>query len=224
MASFAWFASRNLRRVPKYTVSWQPAANVAGSLAGSVKVQPKTAGTSILAITIQSTNAQMAADIVNNLMIEYDSMTVEQNNHSNDQIIGFIRNRLNQMDQELDSLKLRFLKYKQDHKLYDVEKISGKAFANLTETLNARPANSNSGWMSPRRLTNTCDQKNKYNWDKTPSALVLEDPTLNQLTTAYNKAILDRKALVDGNVPPSNPWFAKPRDRLKPCMISWWKT
>lgn len=189
----------------EYTVSWQPAANVAGSLAGSVKVQPKTAGTSILAITIQSTNAQMAADIVNNLMIEYDSMTVEQNNHSNDQIIGFIRNRLNQMDQELDSLKLRFLKYKQDHKLYDVEKISGKAFANLTE------AERQAGEQQFRLDVATeidkylRDQKNKYNWDKTPSALVLEDPTLNQLTTAYNKAILDRKALVDGNVPPSNP-------------------
>ena len=88
----------------------------------------------------------MAADIVNNLMIEYDSMTVEQNNHSNDQIIGFIRNRLNQMDQELDSLKLRFLKYKQDHKLYDVEKISGKAFANLTEAERQQVAQASGGF------------------------------------------------------------------------------
>jgi uncharacterized protein involved in exopolysaccharide biosynthesis len=98
-----------------------------------VKVQPKTAGTSILSISIQSTNAQMAADIVNHLMIEYDSLTVEQNNYSNDQMLGFIYDRLNNMSREIDSLQLRFLKYKQEHNLFDVEKQVGSYFFKYTE-------------------------------------------------------------------------------------------
>ena len=91
----------------EYTITWQPAANVAGGLAGGVRVQPKTPGTSILSISIQSTNAQMAADIVNYLMVEYDSMTVEQNNYSNDQMLGFINERLDSMNRELDTLQVK---------------------------------------------------------------------------------------------------------------------
>jgi tyrosine-protein kinase Etk/Wzc len=189
----------------EYTITWQPAQSIAGGLAGGVKVQPKTAGTSILSINIQSTNAQMAADIVNNLMIEYDSMTVEQNNYSNDQMIGFIRDRLSNMDRELDTLNLKFLKYKQEHKLFDADKQLDNSLTKRTEAdklateqqFKLEVANDIDAYLK--------DEKNKYRWEKTPSSLIVEDLTLNELTTEYNKAQLERQALIDGNVPPNNP-------------------
>src|SRR5205085_10614895 len=106
----------------EFTITWQPTVNVAGGLAGGVRVQPKTPGTSILSITLQSTNAQMAADIVNHLMLEYDSMTVEQNNYSNNQMLNFIKERLDSMNRELDAQQLKLLRYKQDNNIFDIDK------------------------------------------------------------------------------------------------------
>src|SRR5258705_10761894 len=188
----------------EYTISWQPGVNVAGGLAGGVRVNPKTPGTSILSISIQSTNAQLAADIVNHLMIEYDSMTVQQNNNSNDQMLGFIIDRMTTMNRELDTLQLEFLKYKQVHNLFDIEKQLGEYFTKYTEAdktadveqFKLNVANEIDNYLK--------DKKNQY-ITTTPSALLLEDATLNELSGLYNKWQLDRQALLDGDVPRDNP-------------------
>lgn len=192
----------------EYTVSWQPAGSVAGGLAGGVKVNPKTPGTSILAITLQSTNALMAADIVNHLMVEYDSMTVEKNNYSNDQMLNFINDRLRDMNNEMDTLQLRFLRYKQAHNLFDVEKQLGNTFVKYTEADKEADVQQFKLDVANEIDAYLKDKKNQYittNSQTTPSPLLLEDVTLTELTGLYNKWQLDRKALLDGNVPPSNP-------------------
>jgi uncharacterized protein involved in exopolysaccharide biosynthesis len=78
----------------EFTLTWRPVEDIAGRLARTVKVQPKAGGTGILLVDVEAANPLLAADIVNNLMVEYDSMTVQQNNFSTDQIIGFIDGRL----------------------------------------------------------------------------------------------------------------------------------
>jgi tyrosine-protein kinase Etk/Wzc len=200
---------RLVRRGPavvgsEYTVTWQPGINVAGGLAGGVRVQPKVPGTSILSITLQSTNAQMAADIINSLMVEYDSMTVEQNNYSNVQMLGFIDERLNKMNEQLDTLQLRFLKYKQDNNLFDVEKQLGESFLKYSESDRNADLQQFKVNVADEIDAYIRDKKNQYS-TTTPSALFLEDVTLNEMVGLYNKAQLERQGLLDANVPPANP-------------------
>lgn len=188
----------------EYIITWQPVANVASALAGGVRVQPKVPGTSILSISIQSTNAQMAADIVNSLMIEYDSMTVEQNNYSTDQMLGFIDERLNILNHELDTLQLKFLKYKQDNNLFDVDKQVGEYFSKYTEADKTAIEEQFKLEVADDIDAYLKDKKNLYS-KVTPSAFGLEDITLNELIGLYNKMQLDRQALLDANVPAENP-------------------
>ncbi|MBL7739747.1 MAG: polysaccharide biosynthesis tyrosine autokinase [Chitinophagaceae bacterium] len=188
----------------EYEVTWRPAESVAGALAGGVKVQPKTPGTSILTVTIQSTNAQMAADIVNHLMIQYDTLTVEENNHSTDQMLGFINDRLSDMNSELDSLQLRFLKYKQTNNLFDVEKQLGEYFQKYTEADKQAVEQQFKLNLADYLDTYLRSKQNEYS-EVTPTALTLEDATLNEMIGLYNKFQLDRQAMLDGNVPATNP-------------------
>lgn len=187
----------------EYNLDWQPTLVVAGGLAAAAKVQPKIPGTGILSVTVQTTNAQMAADIVNSMIIQYDSMTVQQNNYSTDQMIGFINARLHDMNIELDSLQLDFLQYKQENKLFDVERQLGEYFSKFTEA--------DKGVVEQEfklNLANTIDaylKDNKNQYQTTPSSLNLEDNTLNELIGLYNKAQLDRRALMDANVTADNP-------------------
>ncbi|MBL7743616.1 MAG: polysaccharide biosynthesis tyrosine autokinase [Chitinophagaceae bacterium] len=188
----------------EYIVSWHPVGQVAGSLAGGVKVQPKTPGTSILSISIQSTNAQLAADIINHLMIQYDSMTVEQNNYSTDQMLSFINGRLLNMSHELDTLQLRFLKYKQDNNLFDVEKQLGDYFSKFTEA-DRGVTEQESRLLQADFLDSYLKNKGNEFAKVTPTPLTLDDPTLNGLVESYNKAQLERRSLLDGNTPPQHP-------------------
>ncbi len=188
----------------EYTITWIPTPNMAASLASGIKVNPKTPGTSILSITLQSTNAQMAADIINTLMVEYDSMTIEQNNYSNQQMLQFIKDRLADMDVQLDSLKLKFQLYQQKHKIFNVDK---QLETSLNKVIEADKATAEQQFKLEvatdinRYIT---DKQNQYS-EKTPSPLILEDPTLSLLIAEFNRLQLSRRSLLDGNVPPSNP-------------------
>lgn len=189
----------------EYSVTWQPVEVVAGGLVGGLSVLPKIQGTGILTISIQSTNAQMAADIVNSLMVEYDSMTVEQNNFSTDQMLGFIDGRLAILNRELDTVQLRLLEYQQKNNLMNVELQSTGYFVKITEAdriINEQQMKMDVADMVDEYLK---DKSNQYTRVTVPSSLGIEDATLNELVSGYNKAQLERQTLLDANVPPDNP-------------------
>ncbi|HET6994431.1 MAG TPA: polysaccharide biosynthesis tyrosine autokinase, partial [Chitinophagaceae bacterium] len=198
----------------EYTVTWVPSQSMAASLAGGVKVNPKTPGTSILSITLQNTNSQMAADIVNTLMIEYDSMTIEQNNYSNQQMLQFIKDRLSDMDVQLDTLKLKFLQYRQKHRLFNIDK---QVDASLNKVIESDKASAEQQFkleVATDINKYITDKQNQYS-DKTPTPLILEDPTLNLLIGQFNNLQLQRRALLDGNVPRSNPLIRETEGQIE---------
>ena len=53
-------------------------------LAGGMLIAPK-ANTGILILTLESTNPQLAADVINSLMREYEKATIEDKNATTQQ-------------------------------------------------------------------------------------------------------------------------------------------
>lgn len=189
----------------EYNLTWHPIEALAGRLARTVKVQPKAGGTGILLIEMQATNPQMAADIVNNLMIQYDSMTVEQNNFSTDQIITFIDGRLDSLKREIDRIQANLLEYRQRNNLIDVATQSTGSFAKISaadELVNAQQMKASVTDILDEYLK---DKKNQFTRVVVPSSLGLEDETLNELVGGYNKSQLERQSLLESNIPPSHP-------------------
>ncbi|MEI9947095.1 MAG: polysaccharide biosynthesis tyrosine autokinase [Chitinophagaceae bacterium] len=189
----------------EYNVKWQPTVLVAGALANSVAVQPKTPGTGILIVSMQTTNASMSADVINNLMVQYDSMTVEQNNFSRDQIIQFVDEQLKILTGELDSIQLILLAYQQKNNIFDVQSQSNFYLDKMTEADKAINEQQLKLAFAETVENYLKDKSNKYNQAVVPSSLGLEDITLNELVSDYNKAQLKRQALLDAKVPLANP-------------------
>ncbi len=189
-----------------YTLTWQHAEAVAADLITNLKVQPKTPGTGIVSVSLQATNPQMAADIVNNLMIQYDSLTIEQNNFSTDQMLGFIDSRLENLRGEVDSIQAIFLAYQQKNNLVNVELQSSEYFNKMGEAdklIGEQQLRLNVAGLIGDYLR---DKKNKFSSiNVVPSSLGLEDLTLNELVSGYNRAQLERQALLDANIPEDNP-------------------
>jgi tyrosine-protein kinase Etk/Wzc len=189
----------------EYRVTWEPSEKVAASIVNGVKVQPKIPGTGILSISLQSTNGQLAADIINGLMIEYDSMTVEQNNYSTDQTLSFIDGRLDNLGNEIDSIQAILLAYQQRNDIIDAETQSNAYYERITEAdraINEQTIQVNVAEMISEYLA---DKRNAYARVVVPSSLGLQDATLNDLVIAYNAAQIKRQSLIDGGIPPANP-------------------
>ncbi len=189
----------------EFQLSWQPAERAAAGLAGNIKVLPKAGGTGILLISMEASNPYLAADIVNNLMVQYDSLTIEQNNFSTDQMLSFIDIRLNKLKGELDSIQEILLTYRQKNKLINIETQTGNSFAKISaadQIINEQQMKLTVADMVGDYLQ---DKKNEFNRVTVPSSLGLEDITLNELVSGYNKAQLSRTALLESNIPADNP-------------------
>lgn len=188
----------------EYTVGWKPARQVASDFVENVSVTPKASGIG-LTIGFEATNPQLAADVVNNLMIQYDSLTIEQNNFSTDQMIAFIDARLDKLKDELDSIQAILLDYRQKNNLIDVPTQSTGYFSKITaadQLINDQQARLMVAEMVENYLL---DKGNEFNEVTVPSSLGLEDITLNELVSGYNKAQLERRSLLESNIPANNP-------------------
>jgi capsular exopolysaccharide synthesis family protein len=187
----------------EYIVEWRSASAAASSLVGSVQVVPRSSGTGILTVSFQGTNPQMCADIVNKLMEEYEGFTIEQKNISADQSLIWIDGRMKLIGRELDSVQNLLLDYQQRNNLIDIESQSSLYFNKINEA--DKTINENMVRISMVDMLNDYLRDSKTVYSKVPSSLGLEDPALAILVAEYNKAQIDRKTLINGNVPEGNP-------------------
>lgn len=188
-----------------YYVTWSPANAVAGGLAGSVVVNPKTLGTGILNIGIQGTNPQLCADVINQLMQEYIDNSIEQKNKTSDQILDFIGGQLESYEHQVDSLQADLLEYQLRNDVIDIETQQSDYFNKIGESdklINEQQFKVNIADYLDSYLKN---KKNEFTKIPVPSSLGLEDETLNELVNTYNAAQLERKSLLDNNIPLGNP-------------------
>ncbi|MER3465122.1 MAG: hypothetical protein C4329_12625, partial [Chitinophagaceae bacterium] len=101
----------------QYRVSYSNTYQVASELVNSIIVAPKTQGTNTILLTLESTNTQLAADVINQLMNEYADYTLEQKNITNKQSKAFIDGRLRVVSHEIDSINTVRLNYMREHNI-----------------------------------------------------------------------------------------------------------
>lgn len=189
-----------------YVVEYSPTSAAAGRFASAITVAPKTTATAgILNISMQGTNANQCADIVNQLMEEYGDFSKELKNKTSDQMINFINVRMDTLRKELDIAQNALLSYIEQNKLIDIEAQTSGYFGNITEAdknINEHLLMLNTADFIESYLKN---KKNVYGAVVVPSSLGLNDATLNELVNGYNTLQIGRQELLDGNVPVNNP-------------------
>lgn len=203
-----------------YKVEWLPTATAAGIYAASLSVLPKSPGTGIMNITMRISNPQLGADIINKLMEEYSAYSVEQKKQSSEQILTFISGRLGDIGEKLDSVQRMYLDFQTRYNLIDAETQSSSYFQLISESdklVNEQNIKMNVAQMLDVYLS---DKKNEFTKVVVPSTLGLSDITLNDLVANYNKAQMERKQLVDGNVPVANPVVKELDGQVEKLRIS----
>jgi tyrosine-protein kinase Etk/Wzc len=209
-------------QVPSTTfrIEWMPASSAAAYYASQIQVIPKAPGTGILNLSMLTPNQQLGADILNRLMKEYGAYTVEQKKLSSDQTLVFISDQIADIGKKLDSSKAIFLNYQKAHGIADPESQTKNyldIIAQSDVTINDQITRQNfitsiDGYLA--------DKKNEFSRVVVPSTLGIEDGTLNGLVDLYNKAQLQRKNLLDANVPSANPLVKETEGQVEKLRLS----
>jgi capsular exopolysaccharide synthesis family protein len=186
----------------EYTVTWKPTDQVAATYASSIIVTPKP-NTGILQISLETTNPLMSSDILNQLMIEYGEQTREEKNKEARQTLKFIDIRLDTLQNEIDDIQRIILSLKRKYNLISPEAQMENYFQNATEAqkgINEQRLQMNVAQMIEDYLVNKQNQ-----FSTVPTPLTLMDQAVSGFTLQYNTAQLERKRLMESNVPATNP-------------------
>lgn len=188
-----------------YRVDYSPAPAMAGFYASRIQVAPKTVGTSILNISIQTANPLLCKDIIDVLMAEYGDYTKELKNQASDQMIDFIDERMKDIGGELDSVTSVLLAYMQRNNLVDIDLQKESNLSRITESdkqLNELVYQRNTASIVEDYLR---DPRNENGTVVLPSSLGLSETVLDGMVTNYNAVQVRRQELLEGNVPVKNP-------------------
>jgi capsular exopolysaccharide synthesis family protein len=200
----------------QYYVSWKPTSTVASMLASTLLVAPKQ-NTGILILTHESTSAQLSADIINELMHQYQEATKEDKNQTNQNRLDFIDRELDTVSKQVDSINRRMVMLVKRYNLIDPATQSTNYFNRVEQ--------SSKEVQDLRQQLNSAYQIEDYmrnrqnNVTPVPSSLGLADPTLNSLVTAYNQAQLEKKALLE-YTPPGNPSIQKRNEVIEKLRLN----
>lgn len=196
----------------QYRVVWVPTGSRASALASSVLVAPK-GQTGILLISMEATHPVLAADVINQLMKEYQKVTIEDKSENIRQTIAFIDDRLNVVERELDTVTQRLLAFQNANNIVDIQSQSSSYFSKIDkydeeinkQRIDLEVAQTIEGYL----------RENKNLFNLVPSTLGITDLTLGTLISAYNALQLERKELIDANVPSTNARVIQKEDQLE---------
>lgn len=173
-----------------FVAYWMPLAEAGTFYSSSLDVKPANDQSNVLSLTYISQNTQLATDILNELMNQYNNAGIEDKNEMNRKILSFINERLNLVETQLDSVEFNLQNYRTKRQVINLEAQSEMYFGDITklsENLRQQEVQLQVVELLEQYLTQPQNRSSLV-----PSTLGLTDPTLLELTGVYNKLVSDR--------------------------------
>ena len=162
----------------------------ANEILGQLTIAPRSAETTILVLSIKNDNALLGRAILEALVDEYNLYSIETKTQSAKNIIGFIKDRLDTLSGEIKGMEYELETLRDKKMALSIEQQAtlylGQYSETETELLNIATKKA-----FLEQLQNYLTDKNTRN-KLVPSALGIEDGTVNNLIGAYNTLQLQR--------------------------------
>jgi tyrosine-protein kinase Etk/Wzc len=182
---------------------YNSAENAAKGYTGGLVVKPANDQSTVLALSYVTENPKLGSDIVNQLVIEYNTAAIEDKNEINRKILGFINDRLGLVERQLQNVESDLMDYKTRRQVIDLKTQSEMYFGSMSE-LDKTIIDQEIKLQVAVLMEDYINQpKNRF--ALVPSTLGLEDPTLMELVTAYNKLAGERLTELQTGATVNNP-------------------
>lgn len=202
-----------------FCFSLQNTYGVAGGILGNLKVVPASKVSTVIYLTYDDANPVRAAEILNQLIQEYNNSSVNEKNRLATNTLSFVEDRLNFIVGELDSIESRIQQFKTKKGIVDIS-AQGKQFLETVGTNDLRVSELNVQLA-------VLDQVEEYVLGKggrgslVPSTLGVNDPVLTQLLDRLYASEMEYESLRKTTAP-KNPILLSLQDqinKIKPGIL-----
>jgi tyrosine-protein kinase Etk/Wzc len=186
-----------------FVVKWMPLFQASTYYLRGLEVKPANDLSNVLMLTKISENPRLATAILNELMNQYNAAAIEDKNEINRKILAFITDRLDLVESQLDSVEGNLQKFRTSRQVIDMGVQSGMYFENMSQ-LNETQRGQEVQLQVAQLLEDYLNQPSNRA-SLVPSTLGLDDPTLIELTAAYNKLVGQRNIELQTGATVNNP-------------------
>jgi capsular exopolysaccharide synthesis family protein len=186
-----------------FIVKWRPLFEASTYYLQGLEVKPANDLSNVLMLTKVSENPRLSTAILNELMNQYNAAAIEDKNEINRKILSFITDRLGLVESQLDSVEGNLQKFRTSRQVIDMDVQSGMYFDNISQ-LNETQRGQEVQLQVAQLLEDYLNQPSNRS-SLVPSTLGLNDPTLVELTAAYNKLVGQRNIELQTGATVNNP-------------------
>ena len=185
-----------------FIITWQPAENLAPGLSNGINVVRINEVTNVLNLAYSTENPRQGVDIVNQFMKEYQQASLEDKKQIAAQTLSFIDEQLDTVFYELGGVEKNLQKYREKNRVFRPETQAELTLNEFSDNIKEQSVLGVKLKVIDYLINYLSDNKNQFSI--IPSTLGIEDPTLLQQTSQFNKLQLERETALK-NTTPSNP-------------------
>jgi tyrosine-protein kinase Etk/Wzc len=168
----------------EHTLTWEPLQSTAYFVLGGLQVAPISDGSNILQLSYISAQPELGKDILDQLMIEYQKLNVEDKRLTTSNTINFINERLNLITRELGDVEKDLQDYKRRNKITNLVAQSQVVVGSLTD-LEKQITNQEVRKQILDYLRDYLSNDNNQH-QAVPTSLGISEPSLLQQINQYN--------------------------------------
>ncbi|WP_458925616.1 GumC family protein [Flavitalea antarctica] len=173
-------------------LTWEPLQSAAFFVLSGLNISPVRDGSNILVLTYMSPYPALGMAILDQLMVEYQKLNVEDKRQMASQTISFINERLNIITKELGDVEKDLQKYKQEKGITNLESqsqlyVGGQI--DIENTIRGHEVRKNILKYLQEYIASDSNQNTVV-----PTTLGISEPTLVQQVGQYNELQLRREA------------------------------
>lgn len=168
----------------EHTLTWEPAQSTAYFVLGGLQIAPIKDGSNILALTYTTPQPPLGVDILNQLVVEYQKLNIEDKRLTTSNTINFINERLNLITRELGDVEKDLQEYKRRNKITDLgaqSQVVVGSLSDLEKQITGQEVRKEVIGYLQDYLINESNQHQIV-----PTTLGITEPSLVQQITQYN--------------------------------------
>ena len=169
---------------------------LAKSYSNSLNVKLKDYNSSLLELSLNDEVKKKAEDILDQLILEYNRETIEDKNLVATNTARFIDERLSLINEELDSVEIGKVEFKEDNRLTDIQSDS-QMFVESAKEYRADQEKVETQIELVNAILSYITDENSS--DLLPANLGIEEANVNSQISKYNEIVLERNRILAGS-------------------------
>ena len=177
---------------PDFIISWSPAVQSARNLSNNIRITPGEDNSTILQLSMETENVQMGRDVLNTMMLVYDSLIVEDKNRIAVNSKQFIDKSLDTLRQQLGGVEGNLRDFMVSNQAFNIEGQAQTYLSSIQESSKTLEEMTVKITIVNWLLDYIGKNENAYRL--VPTDLGIAEPVVLALIEDYNRGQLERES------------------------------